>query len=126
MYWTAHFTLVHLQLSGRDRHRIVLPHWTTNVIWRCDGQDAVIEGNGDDGGNSINIRCPQADPNYAISKITVYNYTYDVRDYVNCEINHPFNKPAPEAKVAAAVMIFKSGCCRDDFQNEPASSFGVD
>jgi hypothetical protein len=107
LYWTAHFTLVHHMWKLRPRKRRRISHWINDAVWRCDGQEAIIEGNGDDSGNSLNIRCPQTDPNDVISNITVFNYTYHVRDYVNCEINHPFNKPAPEAKVAAAVIIFK-------------------
>jgi hypothetical protein len=108
LYWTAHFTLCHKTWRVPKKLKLRIPQWTNDAaVWRCDGQEAVLEGNGDVFGDSLNIRCPQTDPKYIISNITVYNYTYHVRDYVDCEINHPLKKPAPNAKVAAAVVIFK-------------------
>jgi hypothetical protein len=104
-YWTAHFSLCQItwnQNGGRGR----IEKWS-DAIWQCDGHEAMVVDRGDLDGLGLSIQCPQTDPNHVITTITVRNYTYYVRDYVECERKNPLNKPAPDTKLGAAVMIYQ-------------------
>ena len=103
---TAHFTLAHRVWRGVKNTKGRLKKFT-HATWACDGQQAIVEGRGDHDGFSLNIRCPQTDAAHGISNVTVHNYTFNVKDHVQCEINHPLKQPNPNVKVVAAVMMYE-------------------
>jgi Glycosyltransferase family 92 len=127
LYWTAHFTLVHL--TWKRKHsapRVRFPQWSyppdqagSANHWYCDGQEALVVNDGCPKGNSLHVRCPQKTATSTttsnannqvvtvITNITIYNYTYYVRDHVLCELHHAVKKPKSTAQVAAAVMAYK-------------------
>jgi Glycosyltransferase family 92 len=110
LYWTAHFTLVHLTWKRKHYEpRVRFPQWSYQdhgAIWYCDGQQAMVVNGGCPKGNSLHIRCPQQQ-NEVVTNITIYNYTYYVQDHVLCELHHAVKEPQPTAQVAAAVMAYK-------------------